>query len=214
MQVESRTTGVWARVLAVCGLVSCLALATVAAHAQSIAGRWAASGPALDNGEVQKTILEVTQTGDQLKVKVRTPGYTSDAKGTATGNHFEIFGSDAAKPWFVGDLVGAELHIVQDNGDHWVAKAATPADEFPPLPYIDPPALHKLPYNGLAKTPPMGWNSWNLFENKIDDKTVRTMADAMVSSGMRDAGYIYVNIDDTWEGTRDAQGISYEPQIS
>jgi alpha-galactosidase len=53
----------------------------------------------------------------------------------------------------------------------------------------------------------MGWNSWNLFESKIDDKTVRTMADAMVSNGMRDAGYIYVNIDDTWEGTRDAQGV-------
>jgi alpha-galactosidase len=52
----------------------------------------------------------------------------------------------------------------------------------------------------------MGWNSWNLFAEKIDDRTVRTMADAMVSSGMRDAGYIYVNIDDTWEGVRDAQG--------
>ena len=96
---------------------------------------------------------------------------------------------------------------IEDNGTHWVAKAAAPADEFPPVPYIDPPTLHTVPYNGLAKSPPMGWNSWNLFEGKIDDKTVRTMADAMVSSGMRDAGYIYVNIDDTWEGTRDAQGV-------
>jgi alpha-galactosidase len=52
----------------------------------------------------------------------------------------------------------------------------------------------------------MGWNSWNLFESRIDDQTVRAIADAMVSSGMRDAGYIYVNIDDTWEGVRDAQG--------
>jgi len=60
--------------------------------------------------------------------------------------------------------------------------------------------------NGLATTPPMGWNSWNLFAEKVDDQTVRTMADAMVSSGMRDAGYIYVNIDDTWEGVRDPQG--------
>ena len=57
-----------------------------------------------------------------------------------------------------------------------------------------------------AATPPMGWNSWNHFEEKIDDKTVREIADAMVSSGMRDAGYIYVNIDDTWEAGRDAQG--------
>jgi alpha-galactosidase len=58
----------------------------------------------------------------------------------------------------------------------------------------------------VASTPPMGWNSWNHFHRTIDDKTVREQADAMVSSGMRDAGYVYVNIDDTWEGERDAQG--------
>jgi alpha-galactosidase len=58
----------------------------------------------------------------------------------------------------------------------------------------------------IAATPPMGWNSWNHFAGKIDDKIVREQADAMVSSGMRDAGYVYVNIDDTWEGERDAQG--------
>jgi alpha-galactosidase len=58
----------------------------------------------------------------------------------------------------------------------------------------------------LALTPPMGWNSWNKFAEKVDDKAVREMADAMVSSGMKDAGYVYVNIDDTWEAGRDAQG--------
>ncbi len=61
--------------------------------------------------------------------------------------------------------------------------------------------------NGLAKTPPMGWNSWNKFRAQVDDKSVRGMADAIVSSGMRDAGYIYVNIDDTWEAPqRDKDG--------
>ena len=59
----------------------------------------------------------------------------------------------------------------------------------------------------LAATPPMGWNSWNHFAGKIDDATVRAQADAMVKSGMRDAGYVYVNIDDTWQGTRDAAGV-------
>jgi alpha-galactosidase len=59
----------------------------------------------------------------------------------------------------------------------------------------------------IAATPPMGWNSWNHFAGKIDDATVRAQADAMVSSGMRDAGYRYINIDDTWEGERDAQGV-------
>jgi alpha-galactosidase len=52
----------------------------------------------------------------------------------------------------------------------------------------------------------MGWNSWNFFAGKVTDKDIRDTADLLVSSGMRDAGYVYVNIDDTWEGERDAQG--------
>jgi alpha-galactosidase len=58
-----------------------------------------------------------------------------------------------------------------------------------------------------AQTPPMGWNSWNYFAEKVDDKGVRDAADQIVASGMRDAGYVYVNIDDTWEGERDASGV-------
>ena len=53
----------------------------------------------------------------------------------------------------------------------------------------------------------MGWNSWNYFAEKVDDKGVRAAADQIVASGMRDAGYVYVNIDDTWEGERDASGV-------
>jgi hypothetical protein len=59
----------------------------------------------------------------------------------------------------------------------------------------------------IAATPPMGWNSWNHFRDKVDDATIRAQAEAMVSSGMRDAGYMYINIDDTWEGERDSSGI-------
>ncbi len=59
----------------------------------------------------------------------------------------------------------------------------------------------------LAQTPPMGWNSWNKFEHNVNAQVVKEIADAMVSSGMKDAGYVYVNIDDTWEGQRDAQGV-------
>jgi alpha-galactosidase len=68
------------------------------------------------------------------------------------------------------------------------------------------PRLRDLPANGLARTPPMGWNSWNKFAEHIDDKTVREIADSLVSSGLRDAGYVYVNIDDGWQGIRDAHG--------
>ncbi|NUQ30127.1 MAG: glycoside hydrolase family 27 protein [Acidobacteriaceae bacterium] len=59
----------------------------------------------------------------------------------------------------------------------------------------------------VAATPPMGWNSWNHFAERVTDADVRAAADALVASGMRDAGYIYVNIDDTWEGKRDAAGV-------
>ena len=58
----------------------------------------------------------------------------------------------------------------------------------------------------LAARPPMGWNSWNHFAEKVTDADVRATADALVASGMREAGYIYVNVDDTWEGQRDAAG--------
>jgi alpha-galactosidase len=71
---------------------------------------------------------------------------------------------------------------------------------------LELPELHDVRDNGLVRTPPMGWNSWNKFAGRIDDKTVREIADAMVTSGMKDAGYIYVNIDDTWELGRDAKG--------
>jgi alpha-galactosidase len=59
----------------------------------------------------------------------------------------------------------------------------------------------------LAPTPPMGWNSWNHFAEKIDARTVRAQADAMVASSMKDAGYVYINIDDTWEDKRDEKGF-------
>jgi alpha-galactosidase len=61
--------------------------------------------------------------------------------------------------------------------------------------------------NGLALTPPMGWNSWNKFACDNNEQTVRSTADAMVASGMRDAGYQYVVIDDCWQTARDANGF-------
>jgi alpha-galactosidase len=73
-------------------------------------------------------------------------------------------------------------------------------------------AVNKTP-NGLALTPPMGWNSWNKFACNVNEKVVRDTADAMVSSGMRDAGYRYVVVDDCWAGPRDSNGfITADPQ--
>ncbi len=60
--------------------------------------------------------------------------------------------------------------------------------------------------NGLARTPPMGWNSWNHFGCDVSEKLIDETADAIASSGMRDAGYKYVVIDDCWQVARDARG--------
>ena len=69
------------------------------------------------------------------------------------------------------------------------------------------------PLDGLAPTPPMGWNSWNRFGCDVSETLIRETADAMVSSGMRDAGYEYVVIDDCWQVDRDAEGeIVVDPE--
>ncbi|KAI8537584.1 hypothetical protein RHMOL_Rhmol09G0035400 [Rhododendron molle] len=61
--------------------------------------------------------------------------------------------------------------------------------------------------NGLGLTPPMGWNSWNHFSCKIEEKLIRETADAMVSTGLAALGYKYINLDDCWaELNRDSQG--------
>jgi alpha-galactosidase len=81
----------------------------------------------------------------------------------------------------------------------------SPAVAQPPAP-AGPPRAGEAP-NGLALTPPMGWNSWNKFACNVNEATVRATADAMANSGMRDAGYVYVVIDDCWHGPRDADGF-------
>jgi alpha-galactosidase len=73
----------------------------------------------------------------------------------------------------------------------WVASVNAPAQKF----------------DQLALTPPMGWNSWNKFAGDINEQLIRETADAMATNGMRDAGYVYVVVDDCWEAKeRDAQG--------
>ena len=68
-------------------------------------------------------------------------------------------------------------------------------------------SISQSPSEGTAATPPMGWNSWNFFAGRVTDQDIRNAADQLVATGMKDAGYVYVNIDDTWEGERDANGV-------
>jgi alpha-galactosidase len=60
--------------------------------------------------------------------------------------------------------------------------------------------------DGLARTPPMGWNSWHHFGCHVSEALIRETADALVATGLRAAGYQYVVIDDCWQGARAADG--------
>lgn len=71
---------------------------------------------------------------------------------------------------------------------------------------ISPAASPSQTETGVAQTPPMGWMTWNTFEGNISEALIKEMADAMVSTGMADAGYRYIIIDDLWQGSRDANG--------
>ena len=91
-----------------------------------------------------------------------------------------------------------------------LAKPVLAALLIAPLAASDPgrasPAARAALDNGLARTPPMGWNSWNHFGCNVSEQLIKETADAIVASGMRDAGYRYVVIDDCWEVARDAAG--------
>ena len=175
-------------------------------HAQVLTGKWTGIWRVLDNGENDPMVLDLKQTGAQLTGTVVTIGHVWQIHGTVADSRFEIFLSpNDTKPRIKGSFKDNELQISRE-GDHFVAIPAKAGDGYPATERLELPLLHDVPSNGLTRTPPMGWNSWNQFQSKIDDKTVREMVDAMVSSGMRAAGYVYLNIDDTWEGTRDATG--------
>ncbi|MBN1302455.1 MAG: glycoside hydrolase family 27 protein [Melioribacteraceae bacterium] len=68
-------------------------------------------------------------------------------------------------------------------------------------------SLNAQKFEGLALTPPMGWNSWNNFACDVDENMIKEIADAMATTGMKDAGYQYVVIDDCWHGERDSLGF-------
>ena len=90
-------------------------------------------------------------------------------------------------------------------GVHWYCHYNGSAANYSLVGYALAEALNKG--SRLAITPPMGWNSWNAFEKDIDEKKIKAIADAMVSSGMRDAGYIYLVLDDAWMANkRDTNG--------
>ena len=201
-----------------------LLLAASAAFAvgqTNITGYWDFQAPRTANNDstYRQTFFELKQDGETITGRMNPNGWREMpiSEGTYHNGalHFVISTPRAnAAP----NRIVYEGTLGQDGKFAFASIAAngtrTPGElvrvskeaALPPA-RIAPPALHDVPDNGLARTPPMGWNSWNRFKGQITDADVRGMADAMVSTGMAKAGYRYINIDDTWEGqSRDANG--------
>ena len=143
------------------------------------------TGKAVLNGSVDLPLLQPKLTGSDAVFSV------------AWGGEYHLHPD--------GDQLRVTIVYGPANREEAVAVRVPEAESHPPA-ALPLPAPAVVPPNGLALTPPMGWNSWNHFGDRVDDAVVRETADALVSSGLAAAGYIYVNIDDTWEGERDAQG--------
>ena len=200
------------------GLKACATFGVLAASmslgsaASDLTGRWVARVPNND-GTFRETVFVLNLQGSTLTGSVINP--TSEqpfVDGVADGETFTFASAPASNPRrtvYRGVLKGDEMTITivrPGRPDQTLSARRGPANAGRLPERIPPPARHAVPDNGLARTPPMGWNSWNHFRGNVDDPTVRAIADAMAANGMRDAGYTFVNIDDTWEAGRDAAG--------
>src|SRR5689334_17422216 len=181
-----------------------------------LTGNWAVRNVNDREGTVRSSYFNLKQDGGKITGTIRTTQFFYTIKESSGGaDGFTIVatmldGRTERRVQYDGKLVGDELRITcRRRPDapltEMIAKRA-PAGEGALPARIEPPARHPVRYNGLAKTPPMGWNSWNKFAGRVDDAAVRGIADAMASNGMKEAGYIYVNIDDTWEAARNEKG--------
>jgi alpha-galactosidase len=185
-----------------------------ACGAADLTGNWLVATPNGD-GTMRRTYLHLKERAGRITGTVRSTlhFFTIDKSSGGPDNFtftaaMPILGSER-RVTYQGGMAGDQLRLseVDFTGKRTAMTALRVPEGEGVLPArIEPPPLHAIRDNGLARTPPMGWNSWNKFANRIDDATVRGIADAMARNGMRDAGYVYVNIDDTWEGERDVHG--------
>jgi len=198
-----------------CAALLCVVLLPVVAHAQTdLSGYWNVALQYPD-GSVHNNFILLDQRGQTLTGVQITRDGGNPLSGTLKDGtvHMVAAPANAAQASrqtiYDGSVDGSvlQLKVANPNGTVYPAPTTKTNREgtLPPA-RLPLPAQRNLPDNGLVRTPPMGWNSWNKFAGRVTDKDVRDMADAMVSSGMSKLGYVYINIDDTWELGRDAQG--------
>ena len=150
------------------------------------------------NGALVGTFLSMTgkRPLSDLKVQGQTVSFAQGKNkfhGEIRGNELQLLvnwdGESKAEPYTCRRATAQDLKII----------AAGPSYSFRKLPL---PALHDVPGNNAAPTPPMGIGNFTV----TTDAEVRKVADEMVADGLRDAGYVYIQIDEGWQGRRDAEG--------
>lgn len=201
-------------------LVTLFSFTAAAGAAVNLTGEWSGTLK-FPNGQSREVTLWLQASGGSLTGYMSNPqGSLPISNGRTAGGEisFDIirdnFGEER-KSTYTGAVNGEELvlHMPPFGGGGRGLEVAmkhvsveTPKPLPPPPPKISLPPAAAVASNGLAATPPMGWNSWNKFRAQVSDKLVRETADAMAANGMKAAGYEYINIDDTWEAGRDAHG--------
>ncbi|MFN8583174.1 MAG: glycoside hydrolase family 27 protein [Gemmatimonadaceae bacterium] len=212
------------------GLAGSAALLAGCARSRApIDGTWKLIIGQLDNGDDLTIHYELSQVGKKLTgrtMHIAAYGYSKIEDGTIDGDHFSF-----TDGFFKvrGDVSGDTLRIQADYDRSWpYTNVLDPSMTKVPMGWkgtfrqfvmhrvpagsgIFPsggplPALTDLPANGLALTPPMIWGAWYGFTTTITDALMREMGRAMVSTGLRDAGYNILNMEVGWTGQRDAQG--------
>lgn len=211
-------------------VIAIAALLVQSISAADLTGHWVAAQPGAD-GQTRETSLWLKSDGDRLSGYISTRmGDSPIAEGKVIGGQISfVVIADAfdqtGRLEYTGTLTrdGILLRMPAFGGragrgggpgrggqlQEILAKRVSteePKPLPPPPPKLTLPPAKEVAYNGLAKVPPMGWNSWNQFRAQVSDRLVRETADAMVRNGMKDAGYVYVNLDDTWQGKRDEMG--------
>ena len=190
----------------VAGCALLFGMHAIASAQSDLTGYWKYAVP---NGGVN--YLELKQSGSEIFVSGRS-GMSQKSCGTLHGDklHLEIpsaFGRPDPKRFITYDATvnGDKFPATRKDRDGELTSGTierVPREEAHPA-RLPLPELRDLTDNGLARTPPMGWNSWNKYHDKFDDATVRAMADAMVSSGMSKVGYNTIVVDEGWSSYRD-----------
>jgi alpha-galactosidase len=193
-----------------------LLLLAFPSFADSLSGTWLSRFTA-PGGAKRELLLALKVDGSRVEGETETPTRLAPlVEGTTDGTSFKaiaqsIWDGKLARRPIEGKLEGEVLKVriqawpggpMADYEMRQVSKS-TELPKAKPLPL---PELVELKWDGLAKTPPMGWNTWNKFACRVSDQLIRETADSMAATGMRDAGYQYINIDDCWQGERDAKG--------